>query len=72
LTDGASDLYAALGVPAGATPADIRHAYRAIVRRYHPDRRAATDLTRDAAPDDKLARAITAYHVLSSPDRRAD
>lgn len=72
VTPGASDHYAALGVPSGASPADIRRAYRAIVRRYHPDRRAATDLTRDAAPDDVLAQAIAAYHVLSSPVRRAD
>jgi hypothetical protein len=72
MAHGVPDLYAALGVPSGASPAEIRRAYRAIVRRYHPDRRPATDLTRDAAPDDALARAIAAYRVLGSPVRRAD
>jgi DnaJ-domain-containing protein 1 len=45
--------YAALEIPAGSDFETVRHAYRALMRRYHPDlhtgtpekQRAATDLT---------------------------
>jgi len=30
------DLYALLGLAPGATPADIKRAYRRLSRRYHP------------------------------------
>lgn len=58
------DHYAALGLPASATLADIKKAYRQRAAQYHPDRNAAPD-----AP--QLFRAVqTAYDVLSDEERR--
>ncbi len=34
----ANDDYAVLGLQAGATPNDVKHAYRKLVNHYHPDR----------------------------------
>ena len=38
LLSSASDDYAVLGLQSGATPNDVKHAYRALVNHYHPDR----------------------------------
>jgi curved DNA-binding protein CbpA len=60
------DHYAALGVSAAATPRQITHAYRALVRALHPDTTTAAG--------DTLARftaVTTAYKILHDPARRA-
>ena len=60
------DHYATLGLPTTATPGQITHAYRALVRTLHPDT--------TAMHGDTLARftAVTnAYHILHDPARRA-
>ena len=67
-----SDLYAILGVPPKATPAMIDQAYRALVRRYHPDSRITGDVALAVADDTKLRDVMAAYLVLGHPDRRAD
>ena len=67
-----SDLYAILGVPPNATPAMIDQAYRALVRRYHPDSRITGDAALAVADDTKLRDVMAAYLVLGHPDRRAD
>lgn len=67
-----SDLYAVLGVPRQATQAMIDQAYRALVRRYHPDSRTTGDAALAMADDTKLRDAMAAYLVLGNPDRRAD
>lgn len=58
------DLYALLGVSPEASDDDIRHAYRALARRHHPD----------ANPDDARAdgfrRIVAAYEILGSTDQR--
>jgi hypothetical protein len=59
------DPYAVLGVPRDATDADIRRAYRAMARRYHPDATGAGG--RDAALFD---RATAAYELLRDPVAR--
>jgi curved DNA-binding protein CbpA len=67
-----SDLYAILGVPPNATPAMIDQAYRALVRRYHPDSRTTGDAALAVADDTRLHDVMAAYLVLGNPDRRAD
>ena len=59
------DLYSLLGLAPGATPADIKRAYRRLSRRYHPD----------INPGDKAAASLykqisEAYETLLDPDRR--
>jgi DnaJ-class molecular chaperone len=61
------DLYAVLGVPPSATQAEISHAYRALLRRHHPDTRAPDD-----GSDAALQQVLAAYAVLHDPARRAD
>jgi len=66
------DLYAILGVPPNASPAMIDQAYRALVRRYHPDSRSTGDAALAVADDTRLRDVMAAYLVLGHPDRRAD
>jgi curved DNA-binding protein CbpA len=66
------DLYAVLGVPPDATQALIDHAYRTLVRRYHPDSRGATDAGQASSDDASLRHVMAAYRVIGNPDRRAD
>jgi curved DNA-binding protein CbpA len=66
------DLYAVLGVPPDATQALIDHAYRALVRRYHPDSRGATNAGQASSDDVSLRHVMAAYRVIGNPDRRAD
>jgi len=65
------DLYAILGVPPNATQAEISHAYRVLLRRHHPDTRAADDQSPSAASDTTLQQVLAAYLVLRDPARRA-
>jgi curved DNA-binding protein CbpA len=66
-----SDLYAILGVPGDATQAVIDQAYRALVRRYHPDSRATGDAAQAVTDDTRLRDVMAAYLVLGNRDRRA-
>jgi len=59
------DLYALLEVPPEATDDDIRHAYRALARRHHPDANP------DDARGDGFRRIVAAYEILGSTDQRA-
>jgi curved DNA-binding protein CbpA len=65
----ATDPYVVLGVAPDATPAEIVHAYRRLVRQHHPDLRAP-----DAAPDDStdadLERVLQAYATLRGAEPR--
>lgn len=61
----ARDHYAALGVPADATPAEIKAAYRRLARASHPDRNPG-----DAAAERRFKRIARAYEVLTDPRRR--
>jgi molecular chaperone DnaJ len=56
------DLYEILGVPRGASPDDVKRAYRRCARESHPD----------AGGDEETFKQVThAYQVLSDPERRA-
>jgi curved DNA-binding protein CbpA len=64
------DLYGVLGVSREATQDEINSAYRRLVRRHHPDAKAAGG----PAPDSSAAleRVLAAYAVLRDPARRAE
>lgn len=61
------DPYAVLGVTPRATAAQLRQAYRALVRRHHPDL-----CPPGAGHDQTLEDVMHAYEVLGDPVRRAD
>jgi hypothetical protein len=57
------DPYVVLGVPRGASRAEIARAYRELARLYHPDS--------GAPPNERMIRINEAWHVLSDSSRRA-
>jgi hypothetical protein len=66
------DLYAILGITPHATQAEISHAYRALLRRHHPDTRASADQLHGALSDAALQQVLAAYTMIRDPGRRAD
>ena len=59
------DYYDVLGVSKGATPDQIKSAYRKLAVKYHPDKNKG-----DKASEDKFKEASEAYHVLSNQERK--
>ncbi len=59
------DYYDVLGVSKGATPDQIKSAYRKLAVKYHPDKNKG-----DKASEDKFKEASEAYHVLSNKERK--
>ena len=59
------DPYAVLGVGPSATADDIRHAYRTLARRFHPDADG-----HDARAAARFAQATEAYDLLIDDERR--
>ncbi len=59
------DFYETLGVSRGASPSEIRSAFRRLARQHHPD----VSPSPDAAA--RFAEITAAYRVLSRPDLRA-
>jgi curved DNA-binding protein CbpA len=64
-TTTATDYYALLGVPPGATTAQIKSAYRKLAKQYHPD----VNDSPDAA--EKFREITEAYDTLTDPARRS-
>jgi curved DNA-binding protein len=59
------DYYETLGVPRGASEADIKKAFRKLAREYHPD--VAKDKKR---AEEKFKEVNEAYEVLGDPAKR--
>lgn len=63
-----TDLYGVLGVTPTVSARELEHAFRILVRQYHPDTRGA-----DAAgtADRRLEQILAAYAVLRDPVTRS-
>ncbi len=59
------DYYDVLGVARGATPDDLKKAYRALALQYHPDRNPD-----DPDAENRFKEVSEAYAVLSDTDKR--
>ena len=59
-----------LGVPPGASEADIKSAYRNAALKFHPDRNAGLGADAERVAAEHFRRASEAYDVLSSPGGR--
>ncbi|MBC9822627.1 J domain-containing protein [Terrabacter sp. MAHUQ-38] len=65
------DPYAALGLTREATPEQIKHAYRSLLRLNHPDTSGGQDVVEGRGPGEALRQIIDAYAVLGDAQRRA-
>jgi DnaJ-class molecular chaperone len=59
------NFYGVLQVPEDAEPAAIRHAFRVLARRFHPDAGIGSSVQ-------KFRDVTEAYDVLSDPQRRRE
>ena len=61
----AESLYDTLGVKKGASPDEIKKAYRKLARQYHPDTNQG-----DKSAEERFKQVQAAYDVLSEPEKR--
>jgi molecular chaperone DnaJ len=59
------DYYEVLGVQRGASPEEVKRAFRKLARQYHPD------VNKDPAAESTFKEINEAYEVLSDQDKRA-
>src|SRR3990167_2660889 len=58
------DYYAVLGVAKNASEDDIKHAYRRLARKYHPD------VSKEKNAEEQFKNVQEAYEVLKDPEKR--
>src|SRR3954452_13597885 len=66
------DLYAILQVDRTATQAEIRSAYRRLLRALHPDLQSGPGAEEAARRRQQLQAVMEAYEVLGDPERRTE
>ena len=59
------DPYATLGIPRDASEPQLKHAYRRLAKRYHPDLHPTAETT------ERMQRINEAWEIVSNPGRRA-
>ncbi|XP_052194051.1 chaperone protein dnaJ 11, chloroplastic-like [Diospyros lotus] len=64
----ATTLYEVLGLPASATGAEIKAAYRRLARTCHPD---VVSFSKRGESANEFMKIHAAYSTLSNPDKRA-
>ncbi len=64
--DRLADAYAALGIAADATPAEIKRAYRKLISKNHPDKLAARGLPESMRPvaEERSRKLNSAYDMI--------
>jgi|SRR5690242_3751878 len=67
-----TDPYGVLGLSANATQRQVRRAYRALLRQYHPDTRPVRGPAHGTSADEALQQVIAAYAMLHDPARQGD
>jgi len=65
------DPYRALSLPHSASAAEIKAAYRAMARKYHPDRYVGAEAETQQQAASRFADGAAAYALLSDPQRKA-
>lgn len=70
-TNGQPDYYARLGVPASATPEELRRAYLRLVKLWHPDRYNNAPESLRARAERRMRQLNEAYDALSGPQERS-
>lgn len=65
-----ADHYGVLGIPRSATVDDVKRAYRALSKVYHPDKAGHLDDTGRRERERQMVALNVAYQVLSSPRER--
>lgn len=64
--ESARDYYIVLGVTKDASTEDIKRAYRALAKKYHPD------INKSTGSEEMFKGISEAYQVLSDPSQRAE
>lgn len=62
--DAATNAYATLGVKPDATNSEVKDAYRALVKKYHPDRYATKSTEEQQQAEQKFKEVQTAYEQI--------